>query len=617
MSCILIVEDAAIIREPIEAALRHAGYETVTAVNGADAMAKLNEIKPDLIISDIVMPVMNGLTFLKNVRARPSTKSIPVMILSEVTQKECIVHCIRLGIAGYVLKTRFSLEQLLELIDKQLHPDEAANEPDRAAGAALESGSPTPSGKTATASSTASSPPDDGDSEYQKIEYVEDSDPLVVLKSLKPIVTRSQVTELADECGELKAMSPTVAEVLKLTGSDRCSIEQLSKAISRDHAIALKILKLANSSVYTRGEPVDSVHTAVVRIGMGQIRQAVLNISVVDNFAGVGKDAGFDTGQFWEHAIAVGMIAAEIAHARNEKDVDSAFTMGLLHDVGRMVYLSQLGKTYAHVLATAHKLQLPVEQVEQRVLLFNHADFMDRVLHAWKFPKQLINPIVFHHLSASNIRTSAPREINEVATLALANRLAHALLLGSSGNDTIYATEELCQLLKIEPHVIERIEETTREETDKIKFALLAQSSQGSWPQLRDEYSARLGAPFRPLFVSATPHYDAYGIFCRQLSDAIGDEKPNIGVMHLTHTRERVSLAGEFKTAETEAGVSNLPLIVLAPTAKIKPEDSLLHGRTCRHLTTPFAVDRLLDAVRQVVPAEQPPVESSSDRAAA
>ena len=89
------------------------------------------------------------------------------------------------------------------------------------------------------------------------------------MRSLKPIISRSEITELIDKCGELKGFSPAVAEVLKLTSNDRGSIEHVTKAISRDHAIALKILRLANSAVYTRGEPVDSVLQAVLRIGLG------------------------------------------------------------------------------------------------------------------------------------------------------------------------------------------------------------------------------------------------------------------------------------------------------------------------------------------------------------
>src|SRR5690606_37389796 len=127
---------------------------------------------------------------------------------------------------------------------------------------------------------------------------------------------------------------------------------------------------------------------------------------IVDRFSGIEEAARLNASQFWEHSIATGLIAADISRYREADDeaTESAFTLGLLHDIGRMVYIDMLGETYRQVLDTADRLQLPLEEVESRLLLINHADAMDRVLHAWHFPKALINPIVFHHGSVTEIR---------------------------------------------------------------------------------------------------------------------------------------------------------------------------------------------------------------------
>jgi len=67
-----------------------------------------------------------------------------------------------------------------------------------------------------------------------------------------------------------------------------------------------------------------------------------------------------------------------------------------------------LGDLYAQVLSSAADQMLPVEQVESRLLMLNHAEVMDRVLRAWRFPKDLVGPIVLHHLSAGNIGRQRP-----------------------------------------------------------------------------------------------------------------------------------------------------------------------------------------------------------------
>jgi two-component system probable response regulator PhcQ len=423
------------------------------------------------------------------------------------------------------------------------------------------------------------------------------------VKDLKPMMTRSEIQEHLDNCSELKGMSPTVAQILKLTQSPRCSLEQVVKVIKQDHAVSLKILKLANSSTYTRGEPVDTVQKAVLRIGLTQIRQAVLNISVVDQFSGEDQEIQLSTPQFWEHSIATGLITVELAHALTDKtaDLDIAFTMGLLHDIGRIIYIEMLGKEYQRVLKIAEFLHAPLEQVESRLLLINHADAMDRILHRWKFPKDLVNPIALHQLSLGNIRRMAPNAINEVATLALANRLAHALLLGTSGNLSLYPTEEFVSLLRLKPDVIKKIEEEIPGQTDDIKFSMLASVNQQTWPRLRDQLSGQLQQPFRPIHVSAEPEYDALRIFCDRLRDISEEESPNVGIIHIKRGQERVPVTTKFKQAETEASVESLPLIILSPKGDMQLEERAMADRQFELLPFPISISRFIEAFNKIV----------------
>lgn len=579
MKTVLIVEDMAVFREPIEAILQREGFRTICAANGAEGLAALSVETPDLVLLDLGMPVMDGLTMLRRMREVPRLASTPVIVLSVIADKARIVDAARAGIAGYMLKSQFSLQQLMDRIREQV---EGTAEP--AAGAGESSPSPGPVG--AAGQDRAVGPAGDA---------------IAALKALKPRLTRTEIYDRVQECDQLKALSPTVSQVLKLTGNARCPIEKVARAIAQDHAIALKILRLANSAVFTRGEPVDSVQKAVVRIGLERIRQAVLNIAVVERFASAKFDEELSTPQFWEHAIACGIISSELAHAVAPEQAEAAFTMGLLHDVGRVIYAEQLGDIYLEVLRTARTMQLPLEQVESRMLLLNHADVMDRVLHTWSFPKDLINPIVFHHLSPGNVRNVALHQVDETLRLNLANRLAHAMLLGSSGNDTIYPTGEVCQALRVGGDLIARIEACAREQTDDIKFAMLASGSGDVWPQRREQIRAKLPTQFRPLFVGMSPETDAYRIFCAQLADP-ADEPANIAVVHIAGPRERSAVSARLAEAEAAAGVGGLPAVVLSPAAKLSLEGAVA-SRRCVQLPTPIAVSRFVAAALMLLDA--------------
>ncbi len=454
--------------------------------------------------------------------------------------------------------------------------------------------------QTAAPKATPAAPADSPDQESTDSVSLEG---ITDIKDLKPIMTRSGIRELLDGSGELKGMSPAVAQILKMTRQSNCSLEKVVKVVKQDHGISIKILKLANSSAYTRGEPVDTVQKAVMRIGMTQIRQVVLNISVIDNFSDDRNVEHFSIPMFWEHSIATGLIAAEITRSLKGKDpeIDAAFTMGLLHDIGKVVYMEILGEKYLDIIKIAHKMQVPLERVESRMLLINHADAMDRILHTWKFPKELINPIALHQLSLGNIRRMAPRSLNEVTTLALANRLAHALLLGTSGNLTLYPTEEFVDVLGLKGDQIKDIEEEIPGQTDDIKITMLAQSKQRIWPRLCDELSDQLNQPLNAIYLSAEPDFDSLRVFCDRMQNTTEQEAPNIGIIQIRNPRERVMLTTKFKDAEAEADVEPLPLIIFSPKGNIQLEENFMANRSAELLPFPITISRIIGKFNKLV----------------
>ena len=72
MSSILVVDDMAVFREPIAASLRLAGHQTQCAADGEEALRMVRQRRPDLILLDVSMPKMDGITFLKRLRAEPA-----------------------------------------------------------------------------------------------------------------------------------------------------------------------------------------------------------------------------------------------------------------------------------------------------------------------------------------------------------------------------------------------------------------------------------------------------------------------------------------------------------------------------------------------------------------
>jgi len=108
---ILVVDDEEIIRKTIRIHLGKMGYELKEAIDGVDALKKLGEEKFDLLICDILMPKKNGWEVLKELRSNPSTKDMPVIVLTAKTRDEDMFRGYDLG-ANYFMTKPFTKSQL-------------------------------------------------------------------------------------------------------------------------------------------------------------------------------------------------------------------------------------------------------------------------------------------------------------------------------------------------------------------------------------------------------------------------------------------------------------------------------------------------------------------------
>jgi hypothetical protein len=270
-----------------------------------------------------------------------------------------------------------------------------------------------------------------------------------------------------------------------------------------------------------------------------------------------------------------------------------------------MVFVELLDDIYKRVLDTAARMQLPLEQVESRMLLVNHADLTDRLLNAWNFPKRLTDTIAMHHLSIEKIVELAPSKVADVSTLVLADRLAHALLLGSSGNNCQYPTEALVQTLGLKPEAIKLIEAQIPEQTAALKYAMLQSENGPPCAVYRQRLLAKFHSPIRALYVSTNPTIDGYRILMEQLGDPNDDRRPNVAFLYLTDLRDSEALFKNLRERENAAGLKPLPLIVISPLSKLRLEPKITAGREYKIMPSPFSLARLADTVNSLPLSEE------------
>jgi two-component system chemotaxis response regulator CheY len=120
----LIVDDSSVMRKIVERSLRQAGIElsgVVEAANGVEALAVLGRTKVDLILSDINMPVMDGIEFVRQLQGVQEAKSIPVVMITTEGSESNVMQALSLGAKGYIRKP-FTPDQVKEYVLPVLEP---------------------------------------------------------------------------------------------------------------------------------------------------------------------------------------------------------------------------------------------------------------------------------------------------------------------------------------------------------------------------------------------------------------------------------------------------------------------------------------------------------------
>ena len=117
---ILIVEDDKFLRELISKKLKDEGYQLAQAIDGEEGVVKAKEVSPDLILLDLILPGIDGFEVLSRIKNDSIVSSVPVIILSNLGQKEEIEKGIKLGAIDFLIKAHFTPGEIIEKIKEIL-----------------------------------------------------------------------------------------------------------------------------------------------------------------------------------------------------------------------------------------------------------------------------------------------------------------------------------------------------------------------------------------------------------------------------------------------------------------------------------------------------------------
>ena len=122
MATLLVIEDEAPLRANLVRILAAEGYTVIAAADGEEGIRRVREGRPDLVICDILMPLVDGFGVLASLRSRPETAELPFIFLTASADKENLARGLRSGANEYVTKP-FKIADLLAAVRRRLPPD--------------------------------------------------------------------------------------------------------------------------------------------------------------------------------------------------------------------------------------------------------------------------------------------------------------------------------------------------------------------------------------------------------------------------------------------------------------------------------------------------------------
>ncbi len=276
-------------------------------------------------------------------------------------------------------------------------------------------------------------------------------------------MNQEKIQSFLRELPKMREDLPFSPEVLKKlfvqTGNNSlASLEEVGNTLSKDQGLTTRILSLANSAYYGLQSEVKSVSRAAAVLGMAEIRNIVLALGINGLTAKYVMPSEFELDEYWKHQFLVAMIAKELSHMTDVGKPDNMFTVGMLHDIGKLITAMRRPEDWQAIRDLAEADELSDAEAEDEYWGLDHAVVGALVLKSWNLPPDLVEPVNWHHAPELS-----PEHSSESTLIALANAAAHAV--DDSEGSSRARVESLCLDLEVDmDEVMETAEELTESE---------------------------------------------------------------------------------------------------------------------------------------------------------
>jgi len=261
-----------------------------------------------------------------------------------------------------------------------------------------------------------------------------------------------KVDLILNTINHLRPMPTSVTRILKEIDGPNVAINLIADYIGMDQALAALVLQMSNSAEMGFGDQCVSLQSAVMRIGLKRLKSILLASPAIGslNRRLIGYRLG--SGELWQHSVATASASEWLARALTYANPEEAYVSGLIHDIGKLLLDQFVFTDYSKIVDFMHHYQMPLWQVEEKLIGMDHAGVGGLIAERWQFPTSLTDAIRYHHYpSLARSNSNLPAIVN------LANSVATQLLITDSELFTSEIHPETYNILNLSENEVEKL----------------------------------------------------------------------------------------------------------------------------------------------------------------
>lgn len=206
------------------------------------------------------------------------------------------------------------------------------------------------------------------------------------------MILQKQLKQMIEQTYEVPTLPVIATQVIEILDNPNSSVKDLTVVINKDQVTMAKILKLVNSAFYGFPQRITTISHAITILGFNTVKGLILSISAFDSL----KAKEFSLVEFWHHSISTATAAKYIAKQTRYPKEEEAFTVSLIHDIGKLVMVINKPKEYKEIMKLISEQGLMAIDAENQILDFNHAQIGGIAAECWNLPP-IYNDTIYHH----------------------------------------------------------------------------------------------------------------------------------------------------------------------------------------------------------------------------